>query len=242
MNEVLLARTFVDLADTLVDDYETSDFLAFLADRCVELLEVDAAGLLVTDEAGKLRLLAASTEEAALLELFEMQEQEGPCYDCWRTGKTVPDAKLEDSADQWPRFAENARAAGFRAVSGVPLRVRRHVIGALNLFRRSDAPFPEVHLSVAQALANVATLGILHERAYREATELTAQLQGALDSRVVIEQAKGIVAERADISVPSAFETLRSYARSNSRPLREVAKEVVDGALTLEQLRGSGSA
>jgi transcriptional regulator with GAF, ATPase, and Fis domain len=236
-----LVETFVEVADTLVDDFDVIDFLHTLAERCVQLLDVEAAGLMLIDQRGNLHAAAASAENARLLELFELQTDAGPCVDCCRTGSPVVNADLEADAERWPRFAEAARESGFVAVHALPLRLRENVIGALNLFSARSRVLTEDDVRAGQALADVATIGILAQRSLHQAELLAAQLQNALNSRVVIEQAKGVLAERRRISVDAAFALLRGHARNHNLRLSDVARDVAEGSTTAsELLRDSG--
>jgi transcriptional regulator with GAF, ATPase, and Fis domain len=233
-----LVEAFVDLADTLVDDFDVIDFLHSLAERCVQLLDVEAAGLMLIDPGGHLHAAASSTENARLLELFELQSDAGPCVDCCRTGLPVVNADLNANAARWPQFAEAARSTGFVAVHALPLRLRDTVIGALNLFATDSRVLTDDDVRVGQALADVATMGILSQRSLAQAELLAAQLQTALTSRVMIEQAKGVLAERRCISVDQAFTLLRDHARSNNLRLSDLARDVAEGSSTAaEQLR-----
>jgi transcriptional regulator with GAF, ATPase, and Fis domain len=233
--EQLLTDAFVDLADTLVDDYDVLDFLHGLAAHCIAMLDVDEAGLMLADPAGRLRVAASSTEGVRLLELFEVQNDEGPCFECFGSGRPVSAEDLDgDPPPQWPRFGPEALALGFHSVVALPLRLREESIGALNLFRMSPGALGAEDLSVAQALADVATIGILQERGSRRRELLARQLQGALNSRIVIEQAKGVLAERAGVHVDAAFELLRGYARRNGVALSEVARRVVAREIDLD--------
>ncbi len=191
MDGQLLAGTFVELTDTMVADFDVIDFLHVLTDRTVALLDVAAAGLLLADPRGQLRVVAASSEAARLLELFQLQNDQGPCLDCFRSAQPVTVADLGAEAGRWPRFAAAARQGGFAAVQALPMRLRDRVIGALNLFRAGPGPFDPADVRIGQALADVATISLLHERSMRHSDALNEQLQTALNSRVVIEQAKG---------------------------------------------------
>ena len=234
-----LAGAFVDLADTLVDDFDVLDFLHSLATHCIALLDVDAAGLMLADSEGQLRVAASSTEQVRLLELFEVQNDEGPCLDCFSTGEPVAvDDLAEVEPQRWPRFNAEAAGAGFRSVVALPLRLRSETIGALNLFRVVPGPMLDEDRSLAQALADVATIGILQERGTRRRELLARQLQDALSSRIVIEQAKGVLAERAGVHVDAAFELLRTFARRNGLQLSEVARKVVARELDLDRSFG----
>ena len=225
--EQQVAAAFVDLADTLVDEYDVLDFLHGLAEHCVALLDVDAAGLVIADPAGRLRVAASSSEQVRVLELFELQNEEGPCLECYRTGVPVAADDLDDPDSGWTQFAEVTRSAGFRSVAALPLRLRDQTIGALNMFRVQPGPLTPAHWSLGQALADVATIGILQERGARRQEQLARQLQEALSSRVIIEQAKGVLAERRGVHVDEAFRVLRTYARSNGERLSDLARRVV---------------
>jgi GAF domain-containing protein len=229
--EAALARVFVRLADTLAGDFDVVDFLQGLSADSVEILEAEAAGVMLADARGGLRLVASSDERMRLLELFELQGAQGPCLDAFSSGRAVQ-ASAADSRVRWPVFAPRACGAGFQLMCAVPLRVRTHVIGALNLFRGSDEPFTGTEMEIAQAMAEMAAIGLIQERALRERSLLTDQLQAALNSRVVIEQAKGMLAEYLAITVDDAFTLLRSYARDHNRKLSEVASDVVDRNIT----------
>jgi hypothetical protein len=230
MDTELLSDTFVDLADTMVADFDVIDFLHLLTDRSVRLLAASAAGVVLADPRGELRVAAASTAEAELLELFQLQNDQGPCLECFRTGRSAIAADLDGPAQRWPRFAAAAAQAGFATVEALPMRLREQVIGALNLFRAEPGPLDPVDLRVGQALADVATIGLLHERNVRRRETVAEQLQAALNSRVVIEQAKGKLAERLSIGTDRAFSMIRDYARNTNRHLTDVARDFVNGA------------
>jgi transcriptional regulator with GAF, ATPase, and Fis domain len=228
MAKPLLADVFVELADTLVADFDLIDFLHTMTERCVELLDVSAAGLLLTDGQGTLRVVAASSERTRLLELFQLQTNEGPCLDCFRTGAPVSVADLP-SASRWPRFTAAAAEVGFAAVHALPMRLRTDVIGALNLFGTNPGGLDEGRLRIGQALADIATIGLLQQRAIHRRDVLTEQLQTALNSRVLIEQAKGLLAERLQVGVAEAFAVLRNAARARNRRLADLALGIIDG-------------
>jgi transcriptional regulator with GAF, ATPase, and Fis domain len=225
-----LAETFVDLADTLVDEFDVIDLLQVLADRCVELLEVNAAGIMLADQDGSLVAAAASDEQARILGLLEAQNDEGPCRDCYQHGTPVTNVQLDRAADRWPHFTPRALAAGFHCANALPLRLRNQVIGSLNLFHADRAGLDDAGLRVAQALADIATIGILQQRTIRRAEVVAVQLQAALTSRVMIEQAKGVLAERLKISTDDAFQVLRAAARSRNRLLSDLARDVTNGS------------
>jgi GAF domain-containing protein len=229
MAEAQLADVFVEMADTLVDDFDVIDFLHTLTERCVQLLGVSAAGLLLSDEHDTLQVVAASSERTRLLELFQLQTDQGPCVDCFHSGQPVSVADLP-SAGRWPRFTAAAAEVGFAAVHAVPMRLRTEVIGALNLFDTNPGALDDGKLRIGQALADVATIGLLQQRAIRRRDTLTEQLQTALNSRVLIEQAKGILAERLHLDMAEAFKMLRTDARNHNRRLSELARAIVDGS------------
>jgi transcriptional regulator with GAF, ATPase, and Fis domain len=223
-----LTDVFVEMADTLVDDFDVIDFLHVLTERCVHLLNISAAGLLLTDQRDGLQVVAASSERTRLLELFQLQTDQGPCVDCFRSGQPVSVADLA-AATRWPHFASAATEVGFAAVHALPMRLRTEVIGALNLFDSEPGALDEGALRIGQALADVATIGLLQQRAIRHRDALTEQLQHALTSQILIEQAKGVLAERLELDVGAAFALLRTTARSQRRRLSELAQAVVDG-------------
>jgi GAF domain-containing protein len=226
-----LARVLVELADTLVDEFDPLEFLQMLAERCVELLGVDAAGLLLADPRGDLQLVAGTLERARRVEQLALDSRDGPCVDCFTTGRPVVDVDLAAAGDRWPVFAPAALAAGFGAIHVLPLRLRRQVIGALSLFTDAPRSLGQEDLSVGQAMADVATIGLLHERNLRDQTVLAEQLQAALTSRVLIEQAKGVLAARSGISVSEAFLRMRSHARRRGLALTALAAAVVEGTV-----------
>ncbi|WP_369250596.1 ANTAR domain-containing protein [Streptomyces sp. R41] len=236
MDQQLLSKTFVELADNLVADFDLMDFLCLLTDRCVGMLGVSAAGVLLADRNGELRVMAASSEQVRLLELFELQHDEGPCLECFRTGALVSVPDVTTEIHRWPRFAAQAHHGGFAAVQAVPMRLRDEVVGALNLFRSDAGPFDPVGTLVAQALADVATISLLQLRSSQRSTLLNEQLQTALSSRVLIEQAKGKLAERLDIDMEQAFAALRAYARAHNRRLSDLAGTFIDGTEPLNGL------
>ena len=234
--EAMLARTLVELADTLVADFDVVDLMTLLADRCVDLLDVGAAGLMLVAPDGDLRVMASSSEAMRVLELFELQAREGPCLDCYRTGQPVVNQDLATVDGRWPRFAPEALAAGFHSVHALPMRLRGSVVGALNLFHVEPGEMRQADVESAQALADVATIAILQHRATLEAQVLNEQLNHALNSRIVIEQAKGMVAEREDLNMEQAFSTLRNHARNHNLRLADVARDVIAGTLAAAAL------
>lgn len=232
-NESALARTLVELADNLVENFDVVELLTLLTSRCVEVLGASAAGLLV-ESGGELRVMASSSDAMRLLELFELQANEGPCSDCFRTGEPVSSNDAAGTNARWPRFGAAALDTGFRSVHAVPMRWRDRVIGALNLFGAAEDELQQSDIVVAQAFADIATIAILQHR-YVEGVRLVAeQLQGALSSRVAIEQAKGLLAERLGVDVDRAFALLRGFARRHNRRLTDVASDLIDGTLTID--------
>ena len=236
MDGELLSDTFVELTDTMVAGFDVIDFMHMLTNRSVQLLDVAAAGLLLADPRGELRVVAASSEAARLLELFQIQNDEGPCLDCFRSGQPVQAADLAAVALRWPRFAPAAGQAGFAAVQALPMRLREQVIGALNLFRASPGAFDPAEVRIGQALADVATISLLQERNMRHTDTLNEQLQTALNSRVIIEQAKGKLAERLGLDMDQAFNLLRESARTSNRRLSDLAQVLVSGTDALAGL------
>lgn len=229
-DEALLVQTLVELADSLIEDFDVVELLCLLADRCVEVLSVSAAGVMLAAPEGDLRVVASSSEAMRVLEVFELQSREGPCLDCYASGEAVLNQRL--AADgRWPRFGPAAVEAGFRSAHALPMRLRGAVIGALNLFGSGDRDLSEADLSAGQALAAVATIAILQQRVVSEARLINDQLNTALTSRVLIEQAKGVLAERAGLTMPAAFEAMRKYSRDNNLRLADVAGHVIDKTL-----------
>jgi GAF domain-containing protein len=229
--EQIVSRAFVALADTLVDDYDIIDLLDQLIAHSVTLLAADAAGIMLGDPHRQLRVVAASSEDAELMELLQLQNEQGPCMDCYRTSApvSVPDLAR---ATQWPAFTTAvAQAGAFRSVHALPLRLRGEAIGALNLFHHTPGPLPPADLALGQALADVATIGILQERAIRRGEVINEQLQTALTSRVVVEQAKGVLAQHHWISMDLAFDQLRRYARAHNLRLADVARQLATSKL-----------
>lgn len=234
-----LSKVFVEVADTLVADFDLIDFLHNLADHTAAVSDAASVGLMLADEDGHLHYMAASTESARHLELFQLQHAEGPCLDCYRTGRLVAVADLGAGDSRWPAFTPRAFEAGVRSVHAFPMRLRDRVIGALNVFDEDPMPFRPEDVKVVQALADVATIAIIQERAISRAETLTEQLQGALNSRIVIEQAKGMVAQRNGVDVDTAFDRLRAHARRNQVRLADLSRAVVSGAVEIPMSEGS---
>jgi transcriptional regulator with GAF, ATPase, and Fis domain len=234
-----LAEVLVEMADTLVDDFDLIEFLQMITTRTAELVNVAAVGLLLADHHGQLQVMAASDEQTKLLELFQVQIHEGPCLDAYLTRSPVVNADLRQAGAHWPLFAPRATQVGFRSVHAIPLRLRSTVIGALNLFGADTGSLGPDDVRVVQALADVATIGLLQERAIHRGEVLTEQLQGALNTRVVIEQAKGALARTHGVSVDDAFQRMRSYARNHNRKLSDVANAVLTESASVAELTGA---
>jgi GAF domain-containing protein len=223
-----LADVFVEVADTLVSDFDLIEFVYRFADHVAAISTADAVGVVLADTDGILRFMAASNAAGKALELFQLQDHEGPCRDAFDGGRPVVNRDLGHADDLWPRFAPQARAAGFESVHAFPLRLRGDVIGALNLFGRRKMTFDEVDTGIVQALADVATIAILQERSLSNVSALAAQLESALSSRIVIEQAKGALSKSAGVSVEEAFVLLRQRAPRSRTRLVDVAQAVLD--------------
>ncbi|QDP96496.1 GAF and ANTAR domain-containing protein [Microlunatus elymi] len=234
--EVRLGRLFVRLADTLVSGFDVVELLDELVASCTTLLEARAAGLMLADPTGRLRVMAASSEETRLLELFELQNEQGPCPDCYRSGAPVNVVSVDDQVVRWPRFAPRLRALGLGAVHALPMRLRDQTIGALNLFRLPGGELPADDLMIAQALADVATITLLQHRATEANERLATQLQTALNSRIAIEQAKGVIAQHSGLDMDRAFQLLRTFARDRQLPLTRIASDVAAGRVDLTQV------
>lgn len=233
--QTLISTTFVEIVDTLVGDFDVIEVLTLLTSRCVELLAAGAAGVLLADSDGHLRVVGASTEEIQLLELFQVQNDEGPCLDCFYTGQVVLHSDL-DIVSPWPLFTPECTNAGFSSVCAVPLRLKARILGCLNMFMSGPGGLTNHDVALAQALADVASIAIIQDQATRDAAIREAHLQHALDSRIVIEQAKGMIAERRNVDMDEAFSSLRTYAGNNNRGLTEVSEALVAGTITVEAI------
>jgi GAF domain-containing protein len=234
-----VARLFVEVADTMVDEFDLIEFFHMLTTRIADMLDASPVGLLIADQRGRLEFMAASDETVEHLELFQVQNQEGPCLDAYRHGRPVVNEDLTEAASRWPSFAPLAVAAGFRSVHAFPLRLRSDRIGALNVFSASvGGRLDGSDIQVVQALADVASIGLLQERAIRRGEILTEQLQGALNSRITVEQAKGALAQARGISVDEAFELIRAYSRNNNQRLIDIARTIVTDRSSLSTMFG----
>jgi GAF domain-containing protein len=234
--ESQLVATLVELADNLVDNFDVIDVLTLLADRCVQAVDVDAAGVMLAAPGGELQYVASSSDSMRILELFQIQANEGPCVDCVRTGEPIINYELADPDERWPHFSPRAIELGFHSVHCLPMRLRGRTIGALNLFRRDLGALNDEDITIAQGMADVSTIAILQHRSSVDAITLNDQLSRALNSRIIIEQAKGMVSEAGQISMDDAFERLRTHARNHNLGLTAVAGSVVNGSLTTTNL------
>lgn len=233
--QTLTATTFVEIVDTLVGDFDVIDVLTSLTSRCVELLDAAAAGILLADSGGHLRVVGASNEQTHLLELFQIQNDEGPCLDCYRSGRVVLHSDL-DTVSPWPRFSTECTAAGFASVCAVPMRFATHTLGCLNLFMSEPGGLTDTDVALAQALADVASIAIVQDQATSDASIREGHLQHALTSRIAIEQAKGMLAEHNQVDMDEAFSRLRAYARNNNRRLTDVAEALVAGSTDVGEI------
>jgi hypothetical protein len=224
----LLAETFKRLADNLVDDYDVIELSQQLVDSSVALLPVTSVGLLICDSQGDLHVLASSSEEARLLETLQLAADLGPCLLAYRSGQQVVVEDLGIDSERWPAFAERAAEYNYHSVCALPLRLRDEHVGALNLFREEFGSLSPADIAVGQALADMAAIGILHQRVVTRSEMITQQLQTALNTRVVIEQAKGVLAERGAVGMETAFTLMRSHARRTHQKLADLARGVVE--------------
>lgn len=231
--EARLLQLFATLADTMVDDYDVVDLLQTLVEACQELLDASDAGILLADPAGELEVVASTSEATELVEVIQLSAEAGPCIECLLTGAAVSVPDIASGSENWPIFRQAALENGFAAIQAIPMRLRNTTIGTLNLLRTETGSLPAEHLSAARAFADVATIGILHERSLREQEALSSQLQTALNSRVMIEQAKGVVSFTAGVSIADAFALIRRYARSRGLRLSEVAERIVQRDIRL---------
>jgi hypothetical protein len=237
-----VTQAFVALANSLVDGFDVVDLLSGLTADCARLLDVASAGLLLADTNGVLHVIAASSETTRNLELFQLQRDEGPCLDSYRNGAPVSVADLNAEVERWPQFVAAATAAGFVSVHAVPMRLRDHRLGTLGLFGTRVGALTSEDLSLAQALAHVASVALVQDKAVADRDIVVEQLQTALSSRVVLEQAKGFLAQRGSLDMDDAFSALRSYARENNLRLTDLARAVVAREIAVELLLDSAVA
>jgi GAF domain-containing protein len=231
-----LAQAFVELAGALANGYDVVELVDRLVQQSVHLLAVDAAGLVLADGGGALKVMAATSEQARFMEVLQLHADSGPCLDCYHTGQPVDVDDLAADAGRWPALANAAQHGGYRAVHAVPLRFREQVLGAMNMFSIRPGGLGSTDQKIAQALADVATVAILGHRTIRHSGEVVEQLQTALNSRVVIEQAKGMLAQQGGLTMAAAFRVLRQHARRNNQRVTDTARAVVDATLTLDAI------
>jgi hypothetical protein len=229
-------NAFVHLSNELVDEYDIIDTLTTLTTSCADLLDVASAGLLLADESGVLHLVASSSERTRDLELFQLQREQGPCLDCYHGGKIVVSAGLPDMKQQWPMFSQAAELLGFESVHALPMRLREHALGAIGLFSEGVGHLNAADLALAQALVHVACVAIVNDKNASDRATINTQLQHALNSRVVLEQAKGVIAASGNLEMDVAFAVLRRYARDHGRRLSDVAEQVVGRRLRTDVL------
>ncbi|WP_239092086.1 GAF and ANTAR domain-containing protein [Streptomyces sp. SID14478] len=236
--EQQLSKVFLEVADTLVADFDILEFLQQFTTHCTQLLNVEAAGILLADEQGYLQLLAASDEHSRLLEVFASQHAQGPCVDTFHTGQPLLHVKVADPEviNVWPQFAAAATALGFTTTHAIPLQLRESVIGALGLFQKDPDPLSNEDILLAKALAGMATISILQQRTLAHSEVERSQLQYALTSRIILEQVKGILAERWQVSVDDAFTALRAYARAHHHRLTQLALNITQGTFDTDQI------
>jgi GAF domain-containing protein len=228
-----VSAAFVRIADTLVGDYDVFDLLHTLVDESVGILDAAAAGLVLVDPGGDLQVMASTSEESQLVEVLQLEAGEGPCVDCYRTGAVVAIDDIATDGSRWPLFQASALAQGFKSLHAVPMRLRSRTIGAMNLFGREPGPLSADDAAIAQAFADVATITLLQERAARENALINEQLQHALNSRIQIEQAKGVISHTANVDMNRAFSMLRDYARAHNQTIYETAAKVIGRKITL---------
>jgi len=228
-----VSSAFVKLADALVGEYDVLDVLHTLVEESVGLLDAEAAGLLLADSTGQLQVLASTSEESQLVEILQSEAGIGPCVDAFRTGQVVTLTDIAADGGNYPAFQEAALSQGFLSVHAIPMRFRPKTIGALNLFRSETGALTEEDAAIGQALADVATISILQERTVRENAAVNEQLQRALNSRILIEQAKGVIAQRSQVNMNEAFNRLRAHARSHNELMHESAEKVISSAVQL---------
>lgn len=228
-----LLQTVATLADSLVDDFDVVDLLQLLVEHCADLFDAVAAGILLVDRNGVLEVIASTSERSEFVEMMQLRAGEGPCVEAVQRGQVVSVEDLRDVADRWPKFAADARRSGFASLHAIPMRLRDSIIGSLNLFRDRAGRLNEPDAIAAKALADIATISILQQRLVEESLLTQGQLQRALDSRVVIEQAKGFIAQRHDLDMDAAFQLIRGYSRSTQTRLSVVAGDIIAGRLAL---------
>jgi GAF domain-containing protein len=231
--ETRLVRTFATLADSLTADFDVVDLLQTLVDTCIDVFDVQAAGILLADQGGHLELISSTSEATTLVEMMQLAAEQGPCIACFRSGAAVSLPQIADAPPEWSQFRDSAIEQGFAAVDALPMRLRDQTLGTLNLLRTTPGSAPEDDLLAAQGFADVATIGILNQRYLRESAVVATQLQRALQSRVLIEQAKGVISHTHDVAIDVAFSLIRQYARSHGLTLSVTAARIVDRSLQI---------
>lgn len=231
-----VAQMFVSLADTLTADYDPVQLMDDLVESAVEMFAVPAAGILLADQRGGVRLVASSCQDTRVVELFQLQSGQGPCLDAIASAEPVQEGDLARDPPRWPAWSPVAISVGYASVYATPMRLRDQTIGALNLFGDRVEALSAADLALVRALADMATIGVLHERVFRESHVVTEQLQSALTSRVIIEQAKGVLAGRRGLSMEHAYRALRTFSQTRNTRLTEVARGIVDGAIRTSDL------
>ena len=235
-NQPLLLRSLVDLADSLVGDFDLVDLLGLLAERCVSAIDVTAAGVMLSAPSGALQVVASSSETMRTLELFQLQADEGPCIEAFRSGQAVVNVDLSAIGGRWPAFSAEAVGQGFRSAHSIPMRLRQRVLGALNLLRATDGPLVVADVDAAQALADIATIAIVQHQVVVDAQHLASQLSGALNSRITIEQAKGRISQATGVDMELAFRRLRAHARGHNLRLSLLADDIAQGRIRPDAL------
>jgi GAF domain-containing protein len=232
--ETRINSAFVAVADTLTTDFDVVDLLHTLVEQCTTILDADAGGLMLVDGGGRLQLMTSTSEGADLVEVMQLNADSGPCIDCFASGVAISVPDIERSGHRWPAFRKAAVQAGFLSVHATPLKLRGQIIGTMNLFGTRRGALSERDAAAAQALSDVATIGILQERLVREGAIVAEQLHRALDTRILVEQAKGIIAHSLSITMEESFAVIRTYARNNNFTIRSVAEGVSNRTLTAE--------
>jgi GAF domain-containing protein len=226
--EARVAKAFIRTTSALMTPYDIVELLSTLMATCTDIFGLEAGGILIADVVGDLELVASTSEEASIVETMVIGAGAGPCIDAYVRGEIVTVADIAVDAEEWPQFRSTALAQGFRSVHAVPMRIRGEVVGVMALLGTHAGRLPADDLEAAQSLADIATLGIIHERSFRQPHAITEQLHLALDTRILIEQAKGVLAQSGGLTMDAAFDALRQYARQNELTLREVADRVVN--------------
>jgi GAF domain-containing protein len=234
--ETRINNAFVKVADTLTTEFDVVDLLHTLVEECAGILAIDAGGLMLADAEGNLQLMTSTSESADLVEIMQLAAAEGPCIECFVTGQPVSVPDIEQTGDRWPDFRKAALEQGFHSAHATPMKLRGQIIGTMNLFGSSSIEVSTRDAAVAQALADVATIGILQERLIREGHLVAEQLHSALDSRIIIEQAKGVIAQALSLSMPDSFAVLRTYARNNNLTIRSVAEQVSSRTMAVQSM------